>query len=79
MRPFRDVDGRPGFVAAITDISRQKQAEALHVQTLESRRQEAEENRRNTEAFLDMSSHELRNPLSGVVSSSRGILHDLQN
>lgn len=40
---------------------------------MEARRYEAEENRRNTEAFLDMSSHELRNPLSGVVSDAGGI------
>lgn len=68
IRQFRDIDGRDCFVAALTDISRQKKAEALHVRGLEARRFEAEENRRNTEAFLDMSSHELRNPLSGVVS-----------
>ncbi|KAK4055384.1 hypothetical protein OIO90_003222 [Microbotryomycetes sp. JL221] len=79
VRPYRDVDGRPGFVAAVTDISRQKRAEALHVQTVEARRVEADENRRNTEAFLDMSSHELRNPLSGVWQNAEVLAGSLEN
>ncbi|KAK4047297.1 hypothetical protein OIV83_005475 [Microbotryomycetes sp. JL201] len=79
VRPFREIDGRTGFVAAVTDISRQKKAEALHVQTLEARRHEADENRRNTEAFLDMSSHELRNPLSGVWQNAELLASSLEN
>lgn len=77
IRPFKDFGGRDGFVAALTDISRQKKAEALHVQTVEARRAEAEENRRNTEAFLDMSSHELRNPLSGVWQNAELLSNSL--
>ncbi|KAM0790951.1 hypothetical protein ACM66B_004256 [Microbotryomycetes sp. NB124-2] len=79
VRPFREIDGRTGFVAAVTDISRQKKAEALHVQTVEARRYEADENRRNTEAFLDMSSHELRNPLSGVWQNAELLASSLEN
>ncbi|KPV74021.1 uncharacterized protein RHOBADRAFT_54592 [Rhodotorula graminis WP1] len=55
-----------GYIGSITDISHQKEVEAFHIREVEQRAQEAEENRRNTEIFLDMSSHELRNPLSGV-------------
>ncbi|GAA5896575.1 hypothetical protein JCM8208_004237 [Rhodotorula glutinis] len=55
-----------GYIGSITDISHQKEVEAFHIREVEQRAQEAEENRRNTEMFLDMSSHELRNPLSGV-------------
>lgn len=68
IRPFSEDGVRRGFVGSITDISSQKHVEALHIQEVERRAQDAEENRRNTDAFLDMSSHELRNPLSGVVS-----------
>ncbi|GAA6012808.1 hypothetical protein JCM10207_005367 [Rhodosporidiobolus poonsookiae] len=61
---IRSYDG--GFIGSITDVSHQKEVEAFHIREVESRAQEAEENRRNTEMFLDVSSHELRNPLSGV-------------
>ena len=53
-------------LVVVTDISHQKRIEALHIQTVEQRANDAEENRRQQELFIDMASHELRNPLSGV-------------
>lgn len=50
----------------LSDLSRQKRAEILHIETVEAQRAEAEKNRIQTEQYLDLSSHELRNrtPLS---------------
>ncbi|GAA6013850.1 hypothetical protein JCM10207_008212 [Rhodosporidiobolus poonsookiae] len=54
------------FVGALTEITKQKEVELLHIREVEQRAADAEQTRINTEMFLDMSSHELRNPLSGV-------------
>ncbi|GAA6056619.1 hypothetical protein JCM3770_006359 [Rhodotorula araucariae] len=67
-----------GFIGSITDISHQKEVEAFHIREVEQRAQEAEENRRNTEMFLDMSSHELRNPLSGVWQNAEVVAASLE-
>ncbi|GAA5867623.1 hypothetical protein JCM3774_001533 [Rhodotorula dairenensis] len=78
IRSSSEVGLPDGYVGALTDITRQKEIEVLHLREVERRAADAEENRRNTEMFLDMSSHELRNPLSGVwqnaevVSASLG-------
>ncbi|KAI5479085.1 hypothetical protein MNV49_004083 [Pseudohyphozyma bogoriensis] len=66
LRGFRGVRDDGGFVGCITDLSAQKRLELLHIQTVEQRMADAEENRRLQEEFIDMTSHELRNPLSGV-------------
>ncbi|GAA5852766.1 hypothetical protein JCM9279_003962 [Rhodotorula babjevae] len=66
IRASTEVGLPDGYVGALTDITRQKEIEMLHIREVEQRAVDAEENRRNTEMFLDMSSHELRNPLSGV-------------
>ncbi|GAA5973125.1 hypothetical protein JCM11641_006280 [Rhodosporidiobolus odoratus] len=80
-RQFRFINGRwaqleirasadggipDGYVGALTDITSQKEVELLHIREVEQRAADAEQTRINTEMFLDMSSHELRNPLSGV-------------
>lgn len=76
MRFFQDaasIGSGGGFVGAITDISRPKQIEALHIQTVDQRAADAEENRRQMDSFIDMASHELRNPLSGVLQNAEVI------
>lgn len=78
IRPFSEDGQRRGFVGSITDISSQKHVEALHIQEVERRAQDAEDNRRNTDAFLDMSSHELRNPLSGVWQNAQVVGESLE-
>ncbi|KAI5477386.1 hypothetical protein MNV49_006453 [Pseudohyphozyma bogoriensis] len=66
LRGFRGVHDEAGFVGCITDLSVQKRLELLHIQTVEQRMADAEKSRRLQEEFIDMTSHELRNPLSGV-------------
>jgi hypothetical protein len=51
----------------ITDISRIKWAENLQ----ERRLREAEETRRAQNSFIDITSHEMRNPLSKKLQSVR--------
>ncbi|GAA5867640.1 hypothetical protein JCM3774_001541 [Rhodotorula dairenensis] len=67
-----------GYIGSITDISHQKEVEASHVKVVEQRADDAEENRRQTEMFLDMSSHELRNPLSGVWQNAEVVAASLE-
>ena len=59
-----DIDtGSPtGSVGTITDISQQKWAEGLQKQRME----EAQEQKRQQENFIDTTSHEMRNPLSAI-------------
>lgn len=64
VRSFQDVGGKDAIVLCLSDLSRQKRAEFLHIQTVEAQRAEAEKNRIQTEQYLDLSSHELRNRTS---------------
>ncbi|GAA5948632.1 hypothetical protein JCM21900_005196 [Sporobolomyces salmonicolor] len=78
IRASNDVGLPDGYVGALTDITRQKEMEELHIRTIEQRAADAEENRRNTEMFLDMSSHEMRNPLSGVWQNAEVLSASLE-
>ena len=69
----RDRGGKPSYAVAFTlDITAQKQAEAERLRLLDRERvahcELAEIDRRKDE-FLAMLGHELRNPLSGIVSA----------
>ncbi|SMR58271.1 unnamed protein product [Zymoseptoria tritici ST99CH_1E4] len=57
----------------LTDISHRKFSENLLSQKLE----DALENKRQTENFIDMTSHEMRNPLSAILQSADSILSTL--
>ena len=57
----------------LTDISHQKLADKLQAQRLN----EALENKRQSENFIDMTSHEMRNPLSAILQSADSIVHTL--
>lgn len=60
----KDSDGNVvGILGCITDISRQKWAEDFQ----NRRRLEAIELKRQQENFIDMTSHEMRNPLSAIL------------
>ncbi|KAK7525974.1 histidine kinase [Phyllosticta citriasiana] len=54
----------------LTDISHQKWSQHLQAQRLE----DALETKRQSENFIDMTSHEMRNPLSAILQSADGIL-----
>ncbi|KAF2814929.1 uncharacterized protein BDZ99DRAFT_515692 [Mytilinidion resinicola] len=58
-----------GSLAMITDISQQKWAEEHQKRRVE----EAMEMKRQQEAFVDMTSHEIRNPLSAIIQSADSI------
>ncbi|BGP19572.1 hypothetical protein JCM10213v2_007667 [Rhodosporidiobolus nylandii] len=59
-----------GFIGSVTDVTHRKEIEAHHIRESEHRAIEAEEQRRNTEIYLDASSHEIRNPLSGTAQNA---------
>lgn len=63
-----------GILGCLTDISRQKWAEGF--QTRQT--QEAVELKRQQENFMDMTSHEARNPLSAITLCAESILTTLQ-
>lgn len=69
LRAYPEKDERTGelksIFGCIMDISQQKLAEAFESQ----RRQEAVEHKRQQENFIDITSHEMRNPLSAILQS----------
>lgn len=70
-----DEDGEPQRILAwLTDISHQKWSQQLQAQRLE----DALETKRQSENFIDMTSHEMRNPLSAILQSADGILTALK-
>ncbi|KAH7087792.1 hypothetical protein FB567DRAFT_442916 [Paraphoma chrysanthemicola] len=62
LRPLSD-DPDAGFISAIVDITEIKQAQL----TQERAATEAQERKEQQERFIDMVSHEIRNPLSAVL------------
>lgn len=70
-----DEDGESQRILAwLTDISHQKWSQQLQAQRLE----DALETKRQSENFIDMTSHEMRNPLSAILQSADGILTALK-
>jgi PAS domain S-box-containing protein len=71
--------GIDGSVVAIqgfvTEISLKKASERL----LSERLEDALEHKRQADRFIDMTSHEMRNPLSAILQSADGILTTLEN
>lgn len=70
--PEKDEDGHlKSIFGCITDISTQKWAEAFQ----NERREEAVELKRQQENFIDITSHEMRNPLSAILQCADEISH----
>ncbi|KAI0837500.1 hypothetical protein F5Y06DRAFT_67408 [Hypoxylon sp. FL0890] len=62
--PEKDANGGiKGIFGCVTNISQQKLAEQIQMQ----RREEAVELKRQQENFIDITSHEMRNPLSAIL------------
>lgn len=61
-RPLSD-DSEAGFICAVVDITEIKQAQLAQ----EKAATEAQERKEQQERFIDMVSHEIRNPLSAVM------------
>lgn len=62
-----------GFVATIADITPEKKAEVSQRQLL----RDAEEHKILQERFIDMISHEIRNPLSAILHCTEDILESV--
>lgn len=72
--PEKYDDGRlKSIFGSITDISQQKWAEGIQTRKME----EAVELKRQQENFIDMTSHEMRNPLSAILQCSDEITSSL--
>lgn len=72
--PEKDESGGvKAIFGCITDISQQKWAEAFQKQ----RREEALELKRQQENFIDMTSHEMRNPLSALCQCTDEIISSI--
>lgn len=72
--PERDEDGRlKSIFGSITHISQQKWAEGIQTRKME----EAVELKRQQENFIDITSHEMRNPLSAILQCSDEITSTL--
>lgn len=67
--------GIKGIFGCITNISQQKLAEQIQMQ----RREEAVELKRQQENFIDITSHEMRNPLSAILQCADEISGTLAN
>jgi signal transduction histidine kinase/CheY-like chemotaxis protein len=59
-----------GFICTIADITQEKTAELLQVEIA----REAQERKQQQERFIDMISHEVRNPLSAILHCTEDIL-----
>ncbi|KAL8290344.1 hypothetical protein RQP46_002602 [Phenoliferia psychrophenolica] len=78
LRSFRESSTKRGFVGSVTDITRVKAIEALHLASLQQRAHDAEENTRQKELYIDSVSHDcdpqwqnaelLRESLSSIQS-----------
>ncbi|KAI0599920.1 hypothetical protein F4775DRAFT_591024 [Biscogniauxia sp. FL1348] len=72
--PEKHKDGSiKGIFGCITNISQQKLAEQIQTQ----RREEAVELKRQQENFIDITSHEMRNPLSAILQCADEIVGNL--
>ena len=69
--PEKDRDGRlKSIFGSITNISQQKWAEGIQTRKME----EAVELKRQQENFIDITSHEMRNPLSAILQCADEIV-----
>jgi PAS domain S-box-containing protein len=74
--PEIEADGKVNSIQGwLTNISHRKFSEKL----LSQRLNDALENKRQTENFIDMTSHEMRNPLSAILQSADSIVSTLSS
>ncbi|KAF2470863.1 uncharacterized protein BDR25DRAFT_342712 [Lindgomyces ingoldianus] len=72
--PYRESGSLKSIMACATDISRLKWAETFQARLAT----EAREAKRQQEAFIDVVSHEMRNPLSAIVHCADSISSSLE-
>ena len=64
-------------IGSLADTSYAKKLERQAIESAEARAAEAEQMRKLQELSIDVSSHELRNPLSGITGSSELLAESL--
>lgn len=64
-----------GFICTIADITHEKTAELLQAEIA----REAQERKQQQERFIDMISHEVRNPLSAILHCTEDILEAVKD
>lgn len=69
------LDENGGFVCTVTDITSTKRAEIVQRKAAEA----AQESKKQQERFIDMISHEIRNPLSAILHCTEDILDSISN
>ncbi|CAG8052163.1 unnamed protein product [Penicillium olsonii] len=73
-KPFGSAEGGL-FICTIADITPEKKAELMQRQAA----QEARERKKQQERFIDMISHEIRNPLSAILHCTEDIQEAIYN
>lgn len=73
--PYADSGKLKSIFGSITNISQQKWAEGIQTRKME----EAVELKRQKDNFIDITSHEMRNPLSAILQCSDEITTSLNN
>jgi signal transduction histidine kinase/CheY-like chemotaxis protein len=68
------LDGYDGFIVTVADITPEKKAEMSQRQLAK----DAEEHKQHQERFIDMISHEIRNPLSAILHCTEDILEAIR-
>lgn len=63
---YKEDDLFEGYLGSTTDVTERKESEQKQLEAAEGRARDAEESKRQQEAFIDMTSHEIRNPLHGI-------------
>jgi signal transduction histidine kinase len=69
------LNGDGGLICVISDITPEKTAELLQRKVANN----AKERKQQQERFIDMISHELRNPLSAILHCAEDIMDVVQN
>ncbi|KAA1080835.1 hypothetical protein PGT21_023090 [Puccinia graminis f. sp. tritici] len=75
---YKEDDGFEGYLGSTTDVTERKESEQKQLEAAEARARDAEESKRQQEAFIDMTSHEIRNPLHGIHQAAELLYSSLK-
>ncbi|KAJ5778482.1 hypothetical protein N7520_001728 [Penicillium odoratum] len=74
-RPLFGLDANGGFIVTVADITPEKRSEFSQRKLVK----DAQEHKKQQERFIDMISHEIRNPLSAILHCTEDIIEALHN
>ncbi|WAR54824.1 hypothetical protein PtB15_4B442 [Puccinia triticina] len=75
---YKEDDRFEGYLGSTTDVTERKESEKKQLEAAEARARDAEESKRQQEAFIDMTSHEIRNPLHGIHQAAELLYSSLK-